>query len=119
MRFPLAGRWQDAESGDTLIEHLHEAGSFSQRLRGLQFSKTIQPSCGLLLRNCRSIHTACMRFAIDVVFVDNELTVLEIHREVKPWRFILPKAKGIAHVIEFASGWESKCQVGRRTEMVK
>ncbi|MCP4886651.1 MAG: DUF192 domain-containing protein [Planctomycetaceae bacterium] len=57
--------------------------------------------------------------SIDVVFVDGELTILEIHREVKPWRFILPKAKGIAHVIEFASGWESKCKVGGRTEIVQ
>ncbi len=119
MRFPLAGSWQDADSADTFIEYLHEAGSFLQRLQGLQFSKTIEPGCGLLLQNCRSVHTMWMRFAIDVVFIDNELTVLEIHRGVKPWRILMPKAKNVAHVIEMASGWEVQCKVGGRTEIVK
>jgi uncharacterized membrane protein (UPF0127 family) len=106
------------ETEVVLVERLHEARTFLQRFQGLQFAKPLDSRTGLLLRNCKSIHTMWMRFAIDVFFISNEMTVLEIHRNVKPWRFVVPKSKGVSHVIEITSGWETQCEVGQRTEVL-
>lgn len=119
MRFPLLGRWEDTETGEVLVERLLVAQTFFQRLRGLQFAKPLEPNCGLLLKNCRSVHTMWMRFAIDVVFVDKAMTVLEVRRDIKPWRFVVPQAKDVSHVVEFTSGQKMKCEIGRRTEVVE
>jgi uncharacterized protein len=40
----------------------------------------------MLIRPTWSVHTAFMRFAIDVVFLDFELTVLKVARQLPPWR---------------------------------
>ena len=40
----------------------------------------------MLIRPTWSVHTAFMRFAIDVVFLDEELTVLKVARRLRPWR---------------------------------
>ena len=41
---------------------------------------------GILIRPTWSVHTAFMRFAIDVVFLDADLTVLKIAQRLRPWR---------------------------------
>jgi uncharacterized membrane protein (UPF0127 family) len=42
----------------------------------------------MLIRPTWSVHTAFMRFAIDVVFLDEELTVLKVARRLRPWRAV-------------------------------
>lgn len=119
MRYPRIGTWRIVDNDVVLVEQLHEAKTFLQRFQGLQFARLLPPNTGLILKDCRSIHTMWMRFAIDAIFVDDGMTVLEIHRGIKPWRFVVPKAKGVAHVIEIASGWETECQVGQKTEVIQ
>ena len=41
---------------------------------------------GMLIRPTWSVHTAFMRFAIDVVFLDADLTVVKIANSLRPWR---------------------------------
>jgi uncharacterized membrane protein (UPF0127 family) len=41
---------------------------------------------GMLLRPSSAIHTTFVRFAIDAVFLDDEMTVLSIAPNLKPWR---------------------------------
>jgi uncharacterized membrane protein (UPF0127 family) len=61
---------------------------------------------------CNSIHTFFMRFAIDVVFVDRELKVKAIYRNVRPWR-VTPVVKGAWSVLEFRGGaLSSSIEVG-------
>jgi uncharacterized membrane protein (UPF0127 family) len=118
MNFPIIGRWEDAESGDVLLEKLFVARTFWQRLRGLQFGRPLEPSCGLLLRDCRSVHTICMRFTIDLFFLSDDLTVVEVRRRVKPWQIALPKAKDVTHVIEVTSGNGHDISEGTMTRFV-
>jgi uncharacterized protein len=40
----------------------------------------------MLIRPTWSVHTAFMRFAIDVVFLNEDLTVLKIVQRLRPWR---------------------------------
>jgi uncharacterized membrane protein (UPF0127 family) len=56
------------------------------RMRGLLGRRSLRSGEGLLLRPAASVHTFFMRFAIDVVFLDRDLNVLSIARDLRPWR---------------------------------
>ena len=118
MRFPVLGRWEDLETGDVLLERLFVANTFWQRLRGLQFASPLDFESGLLLRNCRSVHTMWMRFAIDLIFLSEDLQILETRFGVKPWRVVVPQAKGVAHVIEVTAGTQRNLYEGNKTRVI-
>lgn len=61
------------------------ANTFLLRLRGLMGRKQLPELTGLLLVPCDSVHMCFMRFSIDVVYLDKELTILKIVRNLKPW----------------------------------
>lgn len=71
-------------AGDTTLTPVSIADSFLTRFRGLMFRKTMGPSEALLLKNCSSIHCMFMRFTIDVVYLDDDFTVVATET-VKPW----------------------------------
>src|SRR5205823_2577015 len=72
------------------------------RRRGLLGRTAMDPSEALVLSPCCAIHTAFMRFAIDVIFIDAHGQVLKIVRDLPPWRLaIAPRAHA---VIELAAG---------------
>jgi uncharacterized protein len=56
------------------------------RMKGLLGRRALPAGEGLLLRPASSVHTFFMRFAIDVVFLDRDLRVLSIARNLRPWR---------------------------------
>ncbi|HVC14505.1 MAG TPA: DUF192 domain-containing protein [Acidimicrobiales bacterium] len=56
----------------------------------------------LLLMGTRSVHTAGMRFPVDVAFLDKDLQVLAVTR-VRTWSVALPR-RGAAHVLEARAG---------------
>jgi uncharacterized membrane protein (UPF0127 family) len=72
------------------------------RMRGLLGRKKLEPNEGLLLTPCSSIHTWFMSFAIDVVYLDSDLTVLGIREGVKPWR--MTGWRGARSVLELPAG---------------
>ena len=111
-------RWTDSNSGDVLLNKLRTANSFLQRLAGLQFAKPLEPDGGLLLRHCRSVHTFCLRFSIDVAFLSRDFEVLELRLNVRPWRLVVPKSKGVEHVIEVTAGYSRKWFVGQQTQII-
>ncbi len=58
------------------------------RLLGLAFLRRERAGPGLLIPGCRSVHTFGMRFALDLVFLDQGCRPLrEVHR-VPPFRII-------------------------------
>ena len=62
------------------------ADGFLTRGRGLLGRSELSSRQGMLIRPTWSVHTAFMRFAIDVVFLDEDLTVLKIAQRLRPWR---------------------------------
>jgi uncharacterized membrane protein (UPF0127 family) len=73
-----------------------------ERRRGLLGRNAIDPGSALVLAPCCSIHTAFMRFAIDVIFVDGDGRVVRIAKRVVPWRIVI--APGAYAAIELAAG---------------
>jgi uncharacterized protein len=56
----------------------------------------------MLFSHTGSVHTFFMRFAIDVVFLDRELTVLSVQPNVGPWK--TAKQNGAKWTLELAAG---------------
>jgi uncharacterized protein len=76
------------------------ARGFRERLVGLAFRRTAAEA--LLIPRCRSVHTAGMRFPIDVVFLDARGGVARVARGVPPWRIV--SCRNAAAVVETAAG---------------
>jgi uncharacterized membrane protein (UPF0127 family) len=72
------------------------------RLRGLLGRKSLPSGQGILLRPAGSVHTFFMRFAIDVVFLDDELRVVAIAADLRPWR--AAGKRGARAVLELPAG---------------
>jgi uncharacterized protein len=72
--------------GQVVCELCQIADGFFRRGRGLLGLRDLPQGQGMLIRPTWSVHTAFMRFAIDVVFLDAELTVLKVARQLRPWR---------------------------------
>ena len=79
------------------------------RMKGLLGRAGLEPGEGLLLRPAASIHTAFMRFPIDVVFLDSELRVLHIVPGLPPWR--VAGRRGARAVLEVATGECARRQI--------
>ena len=78
------------------------ADNFWLRFRGLMLRKSLAPGEGLLLWDCPAIHCCFMRFPIDVVYLDEEMTVVG-KETVRPWR-LGGRFAGARHVLEVAAG---------------
>ena len=91
------------------------ADSFFTRLAGLMFKKELPPTTGLLLAPCNSVHMCFMRFAIDVVYVDKEYTILKVVKNLRPWIGLSMCTKAWA-TLEVAAGEAERCglEVGRK-----
>jgi uncharacterized protein len=72
--------------GSVVCEQALIADQPLQRMRGLLGRASLPAGEGLLLRPAPSIHTALMRFPIDVVFLDKRLHVLKMVERLAPWR---------------------------------
>jgi uncharacterized membrane protein (UPF0127 family) len=74
--------------GQVVCERCGIADAPLARVKGLLGRSDLSPGDGLLIRPTWSIHTAFMRFPIDVVFVGSDLRVLAIRENVRPWRAV-------------------------------
>jgi hypothetical protein len=86
----------------TVATSVEIAATRTTRRRGLLGRERLDDTAALLLAPCAAVHTAGMRFAIDVVFVDRQGYAVKVVRNLQPWRIAL--AAGGRAVIEMAAG---------------
>ena len=72
--------------GTIVAAKVEEARRTFARLKGLLGRDGLAEGHALLIAPCTSIHTFFMRFAIDVVFLDDDGRALRLLRALKPWR---------------------------------
>ena len=89
-------------TGTAIATAAELAATRTSRRRGLLGRDGLDPGAALVLTPCCAIHTAFMRFAIDVVFVDRGGEVLRIVRDLRPWR--AASALRAHAVVELAAG---------------
>ena len=104
-----------AENGGVICERCAVAANPFSRMRGLLGRSSLEPGDGLLLRPASSIHTAFMRFPIDAVFLDRELVVVGVARELRPWR--VAARRGARSVLELAAGAAANVREGDRLRL--
>jgi uncharacterized membrane protein (UPF0127 family) len=106
----LIGKAPDQSSRGTLVDQQGRvvcarcvvAGRTLARMRGLLGRKSLEPGAGLLITRTSSIHTFFMAFPIDAVFLDRDLRVRSVARNVRPARVVW--RRGSRSVLELASG---------------
>jgi uncharacterized protein len=91
-----------ASGGRVVCDTCHLADKPHTRLRGIMGWKSMRRGEGMLIRPTFSIHTMFVRFPIDVVFLDGDMTVVSISHALKPWRFAA--ARKAKSVLELAAG---------------
>ena len=75
-----------AQDGQVVCERCELADGFFNRGRGLLGRERLERGHGMLIKPTWSVHTAFMRFAIDVLFLDREMTVVGVKRRLRLWR---------------------------------
>lgn len=89
--------------------HIDVADNFFQRFLGLMGRRVLSEERALLIVPCSDIHTAFMRFPIDVVFIDRDGYIIKIVHRLPPWRFAL--ARQAYACLELNSGTAERYQL--------
>jgi uncharacterized membrane protein (UPF0127 family) len=92
-----------ADSGAVVAERVEVAKSLWARARGLLGRTGLEPSSGILLDPCSSIHMFFMQFPIDAVFLDRAGRVVRVLPHLRPWR-MSPIVFGARRVLELPAG---------------
>lgn len=100
------------EDGTVVCERCWLPVSPFARMRGLLGRAGLEPGEGMLFRHTGSIHMLFMRFAIDAVFCDRDLVVLDVARGLRPWR--VASRRGAKVVVELAEGAAAGIRPGDR-----
>ena len=96
-------RIRNSTRGNHLATAAREPRGYWSRLVGLLGRSSLPAGEALVLDPCNLIHTAFMRFAIDVVYVDRARRVVKVCPNVKPFR-VSGVLRGARSVIELPSG---------------
>ena len=79
------------------------AATRAARAVGLLSRSGLEPGEALWIVPSRGVHTWGMRFAIDVVALDERGVVIDCVSHLRPWRIRLPR-RGTAGVLELPAG---------------
>ena len=98
--------------GRVVCEHCLLARRPWHRMRGLLGRSSLAPGEGMLFQPAGSIHMFFMRFAIDAIFCDRDLVVIDVERDLAPWR--TAGRRGAKIVVEVAAGAAAGVRPGDR-----
>jgi uncharacterized membrane protein (UPF0127 family) len=90
-------------AGTSLAERLAVAATHWTRLRGLLGTDALPEGHGLWIRPCRQVHMFGMRYAIDVVFLDDHQQIVGLTPMLAPWR-VSPLVRAATSVLELPAG---------------
>lgn len=89
---------------DTIIaRRVQRALTPIQRAKGLLARPPLESDEALVFDPARQVHTAFMRYSIDVAFCDESWTVLHIVAALPPWR-ITRWVRGSRYAVEMGAG---------------
>lgn len=96
--------------------NVRQAITFYSRAKGLLGYNDLLQQDALWIHRCNSIHTFFMRFSIDVVFVDRQLIVKKVLKNIPPWRYVAP-VWGASSVFEMAPGGIDRGQIKKGDQL--
>jgi uncharacterized protein len=94
--------------GTVLCERLEVAESMAVKSRGLLGRDGLASGAGMLFENggilpLMWMHMFFMRFAIDIVFLDQSNRIIQINHQLKPWR-VSSMVLGARRALELEAG---------------
>lgn len=96
-----------------------KADTPASRSQGLLGRESLAADEGLWIVPCPMIHTFFMKFPIDVLFLDADLTVRRVIEDLRPWR-LSPWVLSARSVLELQGGvLKGSVRVGDKLEMRK
>src|SRR5262245_35165943 len=107
-------------TGRCLAEEVTLANTFFKRLRGLMFRRRLGEAEAIWLRLCNGVHTFWMFFAIDVIFLDQQLRIVKLVENMRPFRVTRPHLAA-GSVLELSAHKISQAglKVGDQLEIVR
>src|ERR1700752_2796602 len=82
---------RNTNTGRLLAERVGIAATRATRAIGLLRHKELPEGEGLWIVPSRGVHTWGMRFAIDVIALDESGRIVDLAEDLKPWRMRLPR----------------------------
>lgn len=91
---------------ETIIAH-----TFLLRLRGLIARKRLEKEQAIWIKPCQQVHTHWMSYPLHIVYLDSTMRIVQIVRDLKPWRFS-PLIKSTHSLIELNAGFSYDIAIG-------
>lgn len=106
---------RNASLNTVIADRVGVAATHAARAVGLLSRSGLEPGEALWIVPSRGVHTLGMRFAIDVLALDEDGTVVDCVSNLRPWRVRLPR-KRTAGVLELPAGTlqASRTSLGHR-----
>ena len=98
---------RNIDTGIVIADRVAVAATRQTRRTGLLHHTSLPEGEGLWIVPSRGVHTFGMKFAIDVLALDEAGRVIDLVADMKPRRIRLPR-KGTAGVLELPAGWLAK-----------
>ncbi|PYR73973.1 MAG: DUF192 domain-containing protein [Acidobacteria bacterium] len=92
-----------------VAEHVEVADTRRARRRGLLGRTHLDDGDALMLIPCFTVHTAFMRFTIDLIFLDRDGCVVRTVSRLQPWRTAM--AWRAHSVVELPAGRLERCEI--------
>ena len=101
-----------------LADRAGVANTPETRNRGLLKHTSLEKGDGLWISPTQAVHMFFMKFALDLVYLDRQKTVVKVRHNVKPWR--ISAALKARSVLELPVGVieESRTEVGDQLDFV-
>ena len=109
---------RNIDTGAIVADNVAVAATHAERAVGLLSRTGLEPGEALWIIPSRGVHTWGMRFAIDVLALDDRGIVIDRVEALKPWRIRLPR-RGTAGVLELSAGAieATGTELGHRIEL--
>jgi hypothetical protein len=94
---------KNLDTGSIVADRVSVAATRAARRVGLMKRDTFESGEALWIVPSRGVHTMWMRFAIDLVALDDRGVVIDRVQSLQPWRIRMPR-RGTAGVLELPVG---------------
>ena len=106
------GRLHRADDQSCLVPMASRTSNVLERMRGLLGRPQLNEDEGLIINPCSSIHTAGMRYPIDLVFLDRNWIIIKTVTALKPWRMAACPAASMVLELPTGSGGRLRLETG-------
>lgn len=100
------------KNSQIITDNAKRADNFFTRFKGLMFVKEIEDNYALHITPCNQIHMLNMRFALDVIYLDQNGRVVRVDENVQPGK-ICKTVRNAKSVIEMKASAAAKLGISQ------